>query len=234
MMKQELLAVLRAAGKQDLSIPEEKRLAIPQNPLLKPYLQEIAEFAEKCRGTVIPALPYSRFKLFHETGDRWQYEDGAAGYFPRRGRIGAFGVLAWLYGHEEDIHELEDIIWAICDEYTWSLPAHVEREAFTSQLENDAYMVDLFAAETAQTLAEICFLMGERLAPIVRLRVERLLNERVFERVLARDFNWMSATHNWAAVCAGSVGMAAIYAIEDEERLSQVLARLLPDRKSVV
>lgn len=228
MTKQQILSILQDVGRADLSIPEEKRLAIPHNPLLQPYLQEIADYADKCRGTAIPALPYSRFKLFHETGDRFQYEDSEVGYFPRRGRITAFGALAWLYGREDDIHELEDIIWAICDEYTWSLPAHVERDAFTSQLENDAYMVDLFAAETAQTLAEICFLMGEKIAPIVRLRVERLINARVFDRVLTHDFGWMTATHNWAAVCAGSVGMAAIYAIEDEERLAAVLSRLLP------
>lgn len=228
MTKQQILNILHSVGKADLSIPEEKRLSIPHNPLIRPYLQDITEFAESCRGTAIPVLPYSRFKLFHETGDRFQYEDSDVGYFPRRGRIGAFGVLAWLYGREDDIHELEDIIWAICDEYTWSLPAHVESAAFTTRLENDAYMVDLFAAETAQTLAEICFLLGDRIAPIVRLRVERLLNERVFDRVLVHDYHWMTATHNWAAVCAGSVGMAAIYAMEDDERLAAVLARLLP------
>lgn len=228
MTKQDILNVLKAAGKQDLSVPEGKRLAVMQNPLLKPYLQDIADFAQQCRGTAIPALPYSRFKLFYETGDRFQYEDSEVGYFPRRGRLSAFGVQAWLYGREEDLHELEDIIWAICDEYTWSLPAHVERDAFTSRLENDAYMVDLFAAETAQTLAEICFLMGDRIAPIVRLRVERLLNERVFDRVLKQDFGWMTATHNWAAVCGGSVGMAAIYAIEDDDHLAAVLERVLP------
>ncbi len=228
MTKQQILNILQSAGSVDLSIPEEKRLAIPRNPLLKTCLQEMAGYAEKCRGTAIPALPYSRFKLFHETGDRFQYEDSEVGYFPRRGRIAAFGVLSWLYGREEDIHELEDIIWAICDEYTWSLPAHVERDAFTSRLENDGYMVDLFAAETAQTLAEICFLMGDRIAPIVRLRAERLIRERVLDRVLAQDFGWMSATHNWAAVCAGSVGMAAIYTLKDDERLAAVLARLLP------
>ena len=228
MTKQQILNILQDVGRADLSIPEEKRLAIPHNPLLQPYLQEIADYADKCRGTAIPSLRYSLFKLFVETGDRGHYELDPEGYFPRRGRISAFGALAWLYGREEDIHELEDIIWAICDEYTWSLPAHVEREAFTSRLENDAYMVDLFAAETAQTLAEIVFLLGEKIAPIVRLRVERLINERVFDRVLTHDFGWMTATHNWAAVCAGSVGMAAIYAVEDEERLAAVLSRLLP------
>ena len=87
MTKQDILNVLKAAGKQDLSVPAEKRHAVLHNPLLKPYLQEIADFAEKCRGTAIPALPYSRFKLFYETGDRLQYEDSEVGYFPRRGRL---------------------------------------------------------------------------------------------------------------------------------------------------
>lgn len=228
MTKEQILEILQSVGKADLSISEQKRLEIIHNPLLAPYLQGIADFAQKCRGTAIPVLPYSRFKLFHETGDRLQYEDSEAGYFPRRGRLTAFGVLAWLYERTEDIHELEDIIWAVCDEYTWSLPAHVERAAFTHQLENDAWMVDLFAAETAYTLAEICFLLGDKIAPIVRLRVQRLINERVLDRVLTADFNWMTATHNWAAVCAGSVGMAAMYALEDDERLSAVLARMLP------
>ena len=228
MTKQQILDALQSAGAVSLAIPDDQRLAIDHNPLIRPYLNSIADYAQKCRGTAIPVLPYSRFKLFHETGDRLQYEDSAVGYFPRRGRLSAYGALAWLYGREEDIHELEDIIWAICDEYTWSLPAHVEPQAFTTQLENDAYMVDLFAAETAQSLAEICFLLGDRLAPIVRLRVERLVNERVLDRVLTQAYGWMTAAHNWAAVCAGSAGMAAIYAVDDDERLAQILARLLP------
>ena len=228
MTQQQILSLLRRVGRQDLSISESTRLSVPQNQLLKPYLQEITDFADHCRGTAIPVLPYSSFKLFHETGDRRQFEDGDCGYFPRRGRLTAFGILAWLYGREEDLSELEDVIWAVCDEYTWSLPAHVKPEAFTTQLENDAYMVDLFAAETGGTLAELVYLLGDRIAPIVRKRIARLLDERIFKRVLEDEFGWMTATHNWAAVCAGSVGIAAIYAIDDDEYLSRVLARILP------
>ena len=228
MTQQEILSILSQTGSVDLSVPESKRLSIPQNRLIQPYLREIEAFADACRGTMIPSLPYSFFKLYMQTGDRLHYEDSDRGYFPRRGRLGAFAVQAWLYGREEDIHELEDIIWAICDEYTWAVPAHVDPEAFTSRLENDAYMVDLFAAETAQSLAEICFLMGDRLAPIVRMRAGRLIRERVLDRVLEQTFGWMGSTHNWAAVCAGSVGMAAIYTLEEPDRLAAVLEKLLP------
>jgi len=155
MKQQEIWKILKETGRAGLVIPEEKRLSIPHNPLLKPYLKEIADLADAYRGTAIPVLAYSDFKRFHETGDRFEYEDGERGYFPRRGRLGVFGVQAWLYGREEDIHELEDMIWAICDEYTWSLPAHVERDAFTTRLEDDTWMVDLFASETALALAEM-------------------------------------------------------------------------------
>lgn len=228
MTKQEILNVLKKVGKVDLSIPESVRLSIPNNKIIAPYLQSVVDFAEKYRGKPIPALPYSYFKMFHETGDRWFYEDSDRGYFPRRGRLAAMGALSWLYQREEDIRELEDIIWAVCDEYTWSVPAHVKTEAFTDKLENGDYMVDLFASETGDALAEISFLLGDKLPEIIRKRIAYLLEERIFKRVLEETFGWMSVKNNWAAVCAGSVGMAAIYAIEDDERLAAVLERVMP------
>ena len=38
MTQQEILQALNRAGKPDLSIPESKRLSIPHNNLIKPYL----------------------------------------------------------------------------------------------------------------------------------------------------------------------------------------------------
>jgi len=232
MTKEELLAVLKKVGKADLSIPESVRLSIPNNKFIAPYLQSITDFAENCRGTKIPALPYSYFKMFYETGDRWYFEDSELGYFPRRGRMAAFSILSWLYEREEDLHELEDVLWAVCDEYTWAVPAHLKRgegeNAFVDKLEPGDFMVDLFASETADCLAETVFLHGERLPEIIRKRIAYLLEERIFARVLNDRFGWMTTTNNWAAVCAGSVGMAAIYAIEDDEHLAAVLERILP------
>ena len=43
---------------------------------------------------------------------------------------------------------LEDTIWAICDEYTWSLPAHI------SWAKDERTDVDLFASETGYALSE--------------------------------------------------------------------------------
>ncbi len=233
MTKEEILAVLKKVGKVDLSIPESKKQAALANPALKDFLKKIGDCAEHYRGTPIPSLPYSSFKLFYETGDREKAQsDPITGYFPRRERLHSFAQLAWLYGREEDLHELEDVIWAVCDEYTWSLPAHLKRgkgeNAFIDKLENGDYMVDLFAAETADALAEIVYHLGDKIAPIIRKRVAYLLEERTFSQVLQNTFGWMRGTNNWATVCAGSVGMAAIYAIEDDEHLAEVLERILP------
>lgn len=228
MTKTEIITILKQCGKQDLSIPEPTRKAVQNNKLLTPYIQYLKDLADRHRGTPIPSIPYSAFKLYPETGDRQVYEYGENGYFVRRGRLASFAALSWLYGREEDLNELYDILWAICDEYTWSLPAHLKAEAFTTQLEHGQYMVDLFASETGQALAEIAFLLGGRLPEIIRRRIAYLLDERILNRVLTDDFRWMTMTNNWSAVCAGSVGMTAIYAIDDDERLAAVLERILP------
>lgn len=232
MDQNEILALLKCGSRQDLSIPDKKRLEIPRKPFIAKYLQSLEAYAEKFRGTPIPALPYSAFRLLYETGDRRLYEDGENGYFPRRGRLAAFAALAWLYGRKEDLSELCDVIWAVCDEYTWAVPAHLMmepgRNAFVNKPETDEWMVDLFAAETGQALTEILFLLGDQLPEIVRRRVMLEVDRRIFKRVLEQDFGWMTNPNNWSAVCAGSVGMAAICAIEDEGKLANLLARILP------
>lgn len=228
MNKSEILTLLRQCGKQDLSVPESVKKAVLNNALLIPYIDFLKDLAEGHRGTPIPSIPYSSFKLYPETGDRQVYEYGETGYFPRRGRLASFGVLSWLYDQEEDLNELCDILWAICDEYTWALPAHLHEEAFATQLEHENYMVDLFASETGQALSEISFILGDRLPEIIRRRISYLVKERILNRVLEDDFRWMTMTNNWSAVCAGSVGMAAIYTLDDDEKLAAVLERILP------
>ena len=64
MTKQEILSVLTKVGKVDLSIPESKKQEILSNPSLQKYLASLEKTAAKHRGTPIPVLPYSNFKLF--------------------------------------------------------------------------------------------------------------------------------------------------------------------------
>lgn len=66
--------VLKEVNKPDFSIPENKRQSILNNPSLKFYLDSIEKTAAKHRGTVIPSIPYSLFKLFYENGNRNEFQ----------------------------------------------------------------------------------------------------------------------------------------------------------------
>ncbi len=53
---------------------------------------------------------------------------------------------------------------------------------------------------------------------------------RVLGPFLSRSapWPWEEMRNNWCAVCAGSIGSAALYLVDDDERLADILARVLP------
>ena len=199
---------------------------------------ELDAAAEKYRVRPIRAIPFSLYRIFDTTGSRIEYE---AAYFERRGRLATFAASTLLYGKPEDIAALEDAIWAVCDEYTWCLPPHLNGRSKEIPHGSEGpvgnpgpgrdhrHMVDLFASETGAALAEILRLLGDRLTPLVSWRARR----EVFDRVLAPyqsagpAFGWETSDSNWAAVCGGSVGSAALYLIPEDDALLPVLYRVL-------
>lgn len=203
--------------------------------------EELTSAAERYRGRPVEEIPYSLYKIFENTGSRKEYETA---YFSRRGRLDTFAAMVLLYGQAKDIEALEDVIWAICNEYTWCLPAHLggkslqvpsccripdEDTGVIVAVQEHSRVVDLFSSETAFALAEILYLIGERLSPLVVYRARKEILARVLQPYCSVDcaFGWETVTNNWAAVCAGSVGAAALYLIEDDEKLLPVLYRLL-------
>ena len=193
----------------------EKRREILGDPKYENYLGEIAKKAEEYREKPIEAPKFSEFRLFSETGDRETYQRS---YFDRRGRLAALALAVWLWQEPDDAAVLEDAIWAVCDEYTWALPAHIWGEFD----EENRPTLDLFAAETASALAEICALNEETLSPAVTKRARKAVEKRVIERFLSEEFGWERLQNNWAAVCGGAVGIAALYLCEPEKAAKAV------------
>ncbi len=204
----------------------EARAAALANPALAGYREEIARSEEGQRASPVPGLPFSLFRRFDETGDRGAYE---APYFERRRRLVAAGLACWLWGALESVEHLENLIWAICGEHTWALPAHLEG-ASLDPARLDRECLDLFSCETAFALAEILSLVGDSLAPIVAARAREQVERRVLVPFLARrsPWRWELMTNNWCAVCAGSIGAAALYLREDRFRAAAAIARALP------
>jgi len=160
----------------------------------------------------INTLPYSDFVAFEKTGNRPPYDTK---YFPRRGWLNKSALLAMVYDDEPKyIEYLQNIIWAICDEASWASPPHFWD---ADGLEDILTHIDLFAAETGQALSEINYMLGDRLEPWVKKRIDFEVRRRIIEPFKTHNYHWLTCEHNWAAVCAGNVGMAYMYTATREE-----------------
>ncbi|ENH96416.1 hypothetical protein J416_10791 [Gracilibacillus halophilus YIM-C55.5] len=186
---------------------------------------------KRCAKELYPTLSFDAFRQYQKTGDRKRYEYL---YFKRRKRLTTFGLLFYLYPENKRyLHELENAIWYVCNEFTWCLPAHLdptlEGQSYQDfkQTGNVQYTVDLFACETAFTLAEMITLFEEQLDSFLVEKAKIEVERRVFIPFQNRTQWWETATHNWAAVCGCSIGAAALYLITDRQEKKAMIQRVL-------
>ncbi|ULL16140.1 hypothetical protein DVH26_17785 [Paenibacillus sp. H1-7] len=230
-------ALEHPAGQEKPLFPEaankEYCLRSNRDPRCEAVWDDIRKAGESFTAVPVELLPYSEFTLFHRTGDRTRYDDK---YFDRRRRL---CVLAMLALADEDaerwIAPLQDIIWAICDEYTWVIPAHVG--LYHNEYPNGIWdqpappreTVDLFAGETGLALAEIVGLLEPKLEPWIVHRVREEVERRLLSVYFADPApqNWELKTNNWPAVCAACIGCAAMWLVRDPERLAGMLWRAI-------
>ncbi|MEH7093736.1 heparinase II/III family protein [Neobacillus vireti] len=205
-----------------------------ENSVIQPLLDEIRNEAKRLLPEKDHVLTYTMFRIFTETGSRLEYENL---YFEKRRRLTTFAIMVQLEPENmEYINALENTIWSICNEYSWCLPAHLMNcpETFTQVSYSlgepfvQAYTIDLFAAETAFSLAEILKLSEEFLSPLICKRIYEEVYKRIFHSFKENQFGWETETHNWAAVCAGSIGSAALHLMKDAGELAIILDRILP------
>lgn len=184
----------------------------------KPMVQRLFElYNEYCTSEDIPSVKFSEYKLYFETGDRYIYEKP---YFFKRKRMNTLAILCLIYPeNNEYLEKLQDTIWAICDEYSWVLPAHAKAYPHTEYT-----TIDLFSAETAFALAEIKFLLEHKLSHIIKNRIDDEINKKVLSVFKTNEQFWEKCTHNWAAVCAASVGAAFMYQSPNE--FKSVMSRI--------
>ncbi|MBW4079859.1 heparinase II/III family protein [Paenibacillus sp. S150] len=227
MTKQELLAIVREmkpAGSY-LYYPDGDSAAFwtraSSSGHLKPDIGEIRAEGQRLDGQAVPELSEGLFSLFARTGSRLEYERV---YFERRRRLNTYVFLALLEpGDCQPLEKLEEMLWAVCEEYTWCLPAHLPPEHQAADI--DRY-IDLFSSETGFALSEISLLLGERLPPRLRSRIRQEAERRLFRPFLEKGpYEWETARHNWAAVCAGSIGAAALLSVDDPVSLTEILYR---------
>lgn len=191
------------------------------SPGLAAVVTTVRERAARARATPIAEIPASMYDDYARTGDRAAFE---VRYFERRTRLAVLALDALLDAAAEST-ELAAAIEAILAEPQWALPAHVGPREPGDPVLDPRDVIDLFAAETGSALAEITTLLAGRLPAALVERTHAAVRERVVASYERHTFWWEDFPNNWAAVCAGSVALAALQ-VCDVDRVRALLPRL--------
>lgn len=166
-----------------------------------------------------PALPARLLRRFAADGDRVTFEQA---YFRRRNRLARLVLAECCEGHGRFLDEIVDGLYLLCEETSWCLPAHYSHlpgGRVTPLPPGEREVVDLFAAETAMTVAEAVALLRDELdaiTPTIRARVASEVERRVLRPVLEHDdWWWLAGRNNWTPWIASNLLGAGAYLLED-------------------
>ncbi len=178
-----------------------------------------------------PALPATLFLEFARNGNRSRYERE---HFARRSALTALAIAECVEGKGRFLDDVANGIWALCEESFWGVPAHIGVQKAGSGLPDyDEPIVDLFAAETSESLAWTSYLLGEPLdtvSPLIRKRIALEIDRRILTPCLERDFGWMGfrggRVNNWNPWCNSNWLVSALLIEPDAERRVAAVAKI--------
>lgn len=129
-------------------------------------------------------------------------------YFGKRKALTAFGLYLQWKKSQEAKRYFKNLLFDICQEYSWCLTTHLE-------IKNNGFLkprdtIDLFAAETAQTLAKLLVLFKDCVEPFLVDEIKRNIQQRILTPFENQKQDWESLENNWSAVCGSCVGITAL------------------------
>ncbi len=195
-----------------------------RNPQVQRLFAPLHALALRERAEPLPVLTDDLYAEFHRTGSRTGFN---ATYFRRR-RMLSHAALCALLGDEREqdawLPVLVRRLRAVLEEESWALTAHVG-----SPTGKDPMNVELFAAETANTLGELVAVFEAVLPADLIAAIRNRLRTSIFQNYLDNHalFGWPQETHNWNAVCHQGILGAALAAEPD----TRIVARLLHTAK---
>ena len=205
--------------------------ALVSHPLNQERRAFLVARAEQLVGTPWPALPATLYMQYARDGNRANYEQP---YFERRAGLATLVLAECLEHRGRFLDEIANGLWAITEEATWCLPAHAARLPNDVLHRQDLESVDLFAAETAMTLATARYLLRaelEALSPALADRVRREVLRRVVDPVATSDaFGsawWLDGRNNWSPWCASNVLGAAMLSLDLAAPLADLGVKLM-------
>lgn len=178
-------------------------------------------------GQIYPDMTAEQAFAFIRTGNRGVFERP---YFARRAILSTLVTAECLEYKGRFMPQIIEGLWKIISEPYWFLSAHGLYAPDDPMPRHDSIMPDLFACETAMTLAMTDALLGNeirRISPQLMIWVRDLVCERVIGSIERKTGWWYSGVNNWAPWCASNSAGAAIVFLRDQpERLARLLTML--------
>jgi len=172
-----------------------------------------------------PNIPATVTLDFVRNGDRIRYENIL---FGKRDRLWNLVLAESVEGKKRFMDAIVDGIWSIAEESFWGTSAHLFLQKERSGLPDiENPVVDLFAAETAATLAFADYFLGSKLdsiSPLLRRRIYSEVNRRIFVPMQTAKYDWMgkgdsnAKINNWAPWIMSNY-LAAALLLEKEPSL---------------
>lgn len=175
----------------------------------------------------IPPLTATLTLEYVRNTNRSRYE---AASFGRRNNLMDLVLAESVEGKGRFTDAILNLVWAICEESGWGVPAHLGVQKTGNGLFNvEDRTVDLFGAETAAVLALTDYFVGEQLAqisPLIRPRIYQETNERLFEPIQQENrYGWLrrdAKVNNWNPWIMANWLTATLLLEPDETRRSQM------------
>lgn len=187
---------------------------------------QIDAFVKEAIDGSIPQIPFSGYLMFIEEGSRKESE---AAYFERRKQLAALCLYLQYHKKSEPdygkvVDYFQELLWSVVNEFSWCLIAHLPQEK-SGFHKNPGTQIDLFAAETAETFAEILSIHSDIIHPFLQSQIRDRITRHIFDPFLENSWWWETVQSNWSAVCCGSIGMAALL-LEKGEKRRQLLHKV--------
>jgi len=190
-----------------------------------PEAARIIDSTENLIDTPPPEVPDELYLLFTKTGNRTAYQRP---YGQRSGRIQRLLMAECLEHKGRFLKALERDVIAMCDERSWTMPAH---DSGLANFNGTRLTIDLGSSARGWLLSTVEWWLGEGLAPEVRKRIRGEVHRRVLDVYMkavqeedTRGNWWMVGNNNWNAVCTAGVVCTALNLVESPEERARYLA----------
>jgi len=198
--------------------------------------QVIIQKAEEVADLEVPFLPASVYLQYKRNGNRSNYQDI---WYERRERLHVLVVAECIENKGRFLDPITDLVWAICEETSWTWPAHIHpQKAGTDLPDTDDQVVALFSAQTSNSIVLTNYLLGEQLDTVSTLisdRIDREIERRILSPFLSKRFSWMGYSarrnkhypNNWNPWICSNVLLSALLTEKDEIRRARMVHKVL-------